>query len=177
LLPFRDQQQLHNVPGISDRALLRLGQAQAQAGQWDASRATFDALVQRFPQSIWVDEARYGVGWAWQNMKQLDNALAAYIEVTKRTSSELAAKAQLQIGLCRLEQKNYPEAIKALLVVPFTYDYPEQNALALCMAAQAYVELKQPAEAVKLWQQVVRNHPTSQWVKLAQQGLAGVKRE
>ena len=50
-----------------------------------------------------------------------------YSQVTARTADrDLAAKAQLQIGLCRLEQKRYLDAANAfLLVVPSTYDYPE----------------------------------------------------
>ena len=59
------------------------------------------------------------------------------------TATEIGAKAQLQIGLCRLEQKRYPEAATALLVVPFTYDYPEWNAVALVEAARTFGELKQ----------------------------------
>ena len=103
LAPFRDQPPLQNVPGVSDRALLRLGHAYAHLGQWDQSRQTLETLLQRFPQSPWVHEARYGIGWAWQNQKQYDQAVSAYTQVTNATVSEVAAKAQLQIGLCRLE--------------------------------------------------------------------------
>ena len=175
LLPFRDQGPFQNVPNLSDRALLRLGHAFAQAGQWDQARTSFETLVQRFGQSPWVDEARYNLGFAWQTMKQLDQAVTNYAEVTRRTVSLLGAKAQLQLGLCRLEQKNFPEAAKNLLVVPYTYDYPELNATALCQAAQAYVGLNQPAEAAKLWQRVVKEHPNTEWAKAAEQGLAALQ--
>jgi len=175
LLPFRDLEPLRNVPGVSDRALLRLGYAYAQTGQWEAGRQTLDALVQRYPQSPWVHEARYGVGWAWQNLKQYDNAVAAYAEVTRRTAAEAAARAQLQIGLCRMEQKRFPEAAQALLAVPFTYDYPECQGQALCEAARAYVEMKQPAEAAKLLERVVKDFPKSPWAQVARQRLTEIK--
>lgn len=63
LLPFRDHGPLQNLYGISDRALLRLGQAQAQLKQWEESRKSLEAVFGRFGQSRWVDEARYGAGW------------------------------------------------------------------------------------------------------------------
>src|SRR5205085_1838045 len=129
---FRDQPQFHNVPGVSDRALLRLGHALAHLGQWDASRQAHEALAGRFNTSPWIHEARYGIGWALQSQKQYDQAVNYYQLVTAATATETAAKAQLQIGLCRLEQKRYAEAVSALLVVPFTFDYPELNAVALC---------------------------------------------
>jgi tetratricopeptide (TPR) repeat protein len=175
LQPFRDKDTLRHVPDISDRALLRLGHAQAQAGQWDASRQTLDALVQRFAQSPWVNEARYGIGWSFQQQKNYDAAIGAYGEAVKRTASEVAARSQLQIGLCRLEQKRYPEAVTALLAVPFTYDYPQWNAPAWCEAGRAYMELQQRDDAVKAWKRVVQETPSSPWAKIAQERLAAVK--
>ena len=84
-----------------------------------------------------MHEARYGIGWAQQNQGQYDEAVNAYNQVTDAVATELAAQAQLNIGLCRLAQKRYADAATALLVVPFTYDYPELSALALLEAARA----------------------------------------
>jgi TolA-binding protein len=131
--------------------------------------------VQRFPHSPWGNEARYGIGWAWQNLKQHDNAVAAYSEVTRRTTAEVAARAQVQIGLCRLEQKRFPEAAQALMVVPLTYDYPEWQGQALCEAARAYVEMNQRTEAVKLLQRVVKDFSKSTWAQVAQKRLTEIK--
>jgi len=170
-LPFRDQGPLQSIAGLSDRVLLRLGHAFALAAQWDQSRQTHDTLLQRFPQSIWRQEARYGIGWAWQNQKQFDNAVNAYQEVIKETVAEIAAKAQYQSALCRLEQKRLPEAASALLVVPFTYDYPEWSAVALLEASRVFLEMKQPEQAVRLLQKIRRDYPNTEWSKQAEQRL------
>lgn len=175
LVPFRDQGPLQNVPGLSDRALLRLGHAFAQAQRWDESRQACETLVNRFPNSPWLHEGRFGIGWAWQHQNQHDNACNNYVEVTRRSAAEVAARAQLQIGLCRLAQKRYPEAAKELLVVPYTYDYPEHSAAALCEAGQAYLEQKQAGEAAKLWQGVVKDFAASKWAETAKQRLAAPK--
>jgi len=175
LLPFRDDDKLRNVTGVSDRALLRLGHAFAQSSQWDASRQTLEALVQRYPQSLWIDEARYAIGWAWQNQKNFDNAVAAFTEVTKRTAAEVAAKAQFQIGLCRIEQKRHDDAVNALLAVAYTYAYPEWTAAARCEAARAHMEMNKPKEAASQWQQVLNDHPKSPWAEVARKGLGGIK--
>lgn len=172
LAPFRDQQPFQNLPGISDRGLLRLGHALSLAGQWDQSRQAFEILLQRFPNSPLAAEARYGIGWCWQNQKQYDQAVHHYAQVVLMTAAEVAARAQLQMGLCRLEQKRLPEAANALLVVPFTYDYPELSALALCEASRVFVEMKQPQQAAKLLERVIKDHPQSQWAEVARQRLA-----
>lgn len=175
LIVFRDQQPFQNLPGLTDRALLRLGHAYAHLKQWDQSRQAHEQVVGRFGNSPWANEARYGIGWAWQNLKQLDNAVGAYSQVTTATATETGARAQLQIGLCRLEQKRFAEASAALLIVPYTFDYPELNAVALVEAARAVAELKQRDQAIKLLERVLRDHPESKWAEVARDRLAALK--
>jgi TolA-binding protein len=174
---FRDRGEFQQVSGVSDKALLRLGHALAQLKQWEPSRQAHEALAGRFPNSAWAHEARYGIGWAWQNLKQYDAAVSAYAQVVAGTTTELAARAQVQIGLCRIEQKRYAEAATALLVVPFTYDYPEWSAVALCEAARCFAEQKQTDQAARLLERVVRDHGSSEWAAVAKQRLAALKRD
>lgn len=163
---FRDIDALKNLPNLTDRALLRLGAACAGAGQWDQSRQALQTLVDRFGQSPWYDEAKFNIGLAYQNQKQYDQAISTYAEVTRRTAAECAAKAQLNTGLCKLEQKKADEAVKALLAVPYTYDYPEWSAAAWYHAARAYDEAKQPDEAAKCRARLVQDYPNSSWAKM-----------
>jgi len=176
LVLFRDNPQYQNLPSVTDRALLRLGHALAQLNQWDPSLQAHQLVLQRFPNSSWVHEARYGTGWAYQNKKDYENAVNWYTQVASNTATELGAKAQLEIGLCRLEQKRYPEAAAALLVVPFTYDYPELSAAALVEAARCYTELKQKDQAEKLLHRVLKDHPKSKWAEAARERLEALKK-
>ena len=99
----------------------------------------------------------------------------AYAEVTRGTAAQVAAQSQLQMGRCRLLQKRFPEAAKDLLVVPYTYEYAEPSAEALCEAGQAHWEMKQTAEAAKLWQAVTRDYASSRWAEQARQRLSTVQ--
>lgn len=175
LLPFRDDDKLRNFPGISDRALLRLGHAYSQAFQWDQGRQVLETLTQRYGQSPWIDDARYGIGWARQKQKDFDGAVGAYTEVTKRHTAELGGKAQLQIGLCRLEQKRYDEAVKALQAVIFTYPFPDLVAPARCELARAQLGLKKMEEARQGWEQVMNDYPQSPWADVARKHLSEIK--
>jgi TolA-binding protein len=168
---FTSQPPLQNIPGLTDRALLRLGHAWANMQNWEESRRALERLVGAFPGSAWADDARYGIGWALQNQKQYDPAVAQYQQVVNRTATLIGAKAQLQTGLCRLEQKKYQEAANALLVVPFTYDYPEVSAAALVEAARAFTELKQNDQAMRLLERVLRDHANSPWAEAARERL------
>ena len=123
----------------------------------------------------WVNDALYGMGRAWQSLKQFDNAVNAYVQVTRRTVSEVAAQAQLQMGICRLEQQRFAEALPALLAVPYSYDYPECSAAAWCEAGRAAIGLKQNDEAARCWRRVIQDHPNSPWAKIARERLAEIK--
>lgn len=175
LLPFRDNEVFRSAAMTSDRAVLRLGQAYAQLNQWDPSRQSLEAMVQRFPYSPWANEARYGIGLALQNQKNYDQAVNAYTQVVNNTGTEVAAKAQLQIGLCRMEQKRPKDALPAFLAVAYTYDYPELTAWSLCEAARAQLDLQQKEAARKLLQKVLKDNPSGRWNENAQKLLASIK--
>jgi tetratricopeptide (TPR) repeat protein len=175
LATFRDQGPLQNLPGLTDRALLRLGYALGQLNQWDPSRQAYEQVVKRFANGPWADDARYGIAWAYQNMGQYDNAVNGYNQLAGTAATELAARAQLNIGLCRLQQKRYAEASSALLVVPFTYDYPQLSALSLVEAARALAENKQRDQAIKLLERVVREHPNTEYAEVSRKRLQELK--
>jgi TolA-binding protein len=175
LTVFRDQGPFQNVPGLSDRALLRLGFAYALTKAWDPSRQAYERLVAVFPNSPWVDDARYGIAWSLQQQKNYDAAVNVYSQVTGRTLSELAARAQLQIGLCRMEQKRYADAINALLVIPFTYDYPELKAAARFEAAKAHAELRQNDLAMRQLEIILQEFPGTPWAEAAKERMATLK--
>jgi len=175
LKPFQSDNRLRTVGDITERALLRLGQAHAELKQWDASRQAFAALLQANRNSPWRAEAMYGMAWALHVQKRYDEAVKAYAGVTRETVGEPAARAQYQIGRCRIAQQKYDEAIEALLVVPLTYGYPEWSAAARCEAARACTLMKETARAARLYRQVVREHPGSQWAQVAREGLHGIE--
>lgn len=172
LAMFRDKGELHNIPQVSDRALLRLGYALGLEKKWVPSQQAYELLVNRFGGSSWVHEARYGIGWAMQNAGQYDPAVNWYQQVINGTTSEVAAKAHLQIGLCRMEQKRYGDAVASLLIVPFTFDYPDLSAAALTEAARALTADNKPEQAQKLLQKVVKDFPNTEWAKAAQEKLS-----
>lgn len=173
---FRDKGEYHNTP-VSDRAMLRLGQSLAAAKQWEPARAAFETTVGRYGNSPFVPEARYGWGWTLQNQSKFDEAIGQYQQVINATTAEVAARAQTQIGLCKLAQKKYSEAAAALMLVPYTYDYPEIGYAAVLEAARAYEEDKQPEQAAKILAKLAKDAPAgSEWAKAAKARLEKEKK-
>ena len=115
------------------------------------------------------------MGWALQQQKNFDGAVNMYNQVATRSVRDIAARAQTQIGLCRLEQKRFDEAASAFLKVPATYDYPELSAAALLEAARAYHEGDQKDQAVRVLQRVISDFPDTPFAAAAKAKLAEKK--
>ena len=178
LAPFRDKPEFHNIGGISDRAMLRLGLALIVAKNPEAGRQTLETMLGRFgPGNPYASEARFGFAQALQAQGKFDDAIKGFEHVIASTQSDVAAKAQLQIGQCRMAQKKFGDAASAFLVVPYTYDYPELANAAALEAARAFEEDKKPDQAAKLLNKLIKDNPAeSEWHKAAKERLGKLKK-
>lgn len=168
---FRDAPQFQNVPGLTDLALLRLGQAYAFNNEPGQSAQAYQKLLGSFPNTPWIDEARFGLAWVLQKQGSLEDAGALYKAVVDRTAAEIAARAMLQIGLIRMEQKRHHEAALAFLTVPNTYGFAEQSAAALLLAADAFREAGLRDQMIGTLQRAMNEYPNSAFAAEAKQRL------
>ncbi len=177
LVIFRDNGAFHNIPGVSDRALLRLGHALLALKQWEPAKQAFDTLVGRYGNNnTWAIDARYGTGVAFQNQGQFDQAVTAYVQVTQMTQDERAGRARLQIGECRAKQSKWADAGKEFQTVYYGFDIPELKYTAMLEHSRVLIEEKKPDEAAKLLDKVVKDAPKdSEWTKAAQERLEKLK--
>lgn len=176
LSPFRDQPQLRGSGEIAERALLRLGQAFAEQNKFEESRQAYELQLQRFPNGMLANDARYGMAYALQKMNRHDEAAQVYGEITKRTAAEVAARAMLQTGRVRFEQKRYADAVKAYAAVAYTYDYPELSAAAWYESGKAYAELKQAEDEMRALERLLNDYPKSALAAAAAKRLSEIKK-
>ena len=177
LVIFRDNGAFHNVPGVSDRALLRLGHALLALKQWEPARQSFETLVGRYGNNNpWAVDARYGIGVAFQNQNRFDDAVNAYAQVIQMTQDERAGRARLQIGECRAKQNKWADAGKEFQTVYYNYEIPDLKFSAMLEHARVLIEEKKPDDAIKLLERVVKDAPKdSEWTKAAQERLEKLK--
>jgi TolA-binding protein len=174
---FRDVPQFQELFGLSDRALLRIGHAHTLLKHWDAARQTFDLHSKRYPNSKWAPEARFGLGWANEQLGQNEPAAVAYnLAATSASLAEVGAKAQIRLGVCRMVQKRYKDAADAFLAVPGKYGYDQWNAIALLEAGDAYAHLRQLAQARTVLERLIAEYPESPAAKTARERLPKLQR-
>jgi len=176
---FRDNGAFHNIPGVSDRALLRLGHAYMQLQRWDSARQAFQTTLDRYgTASPWAVEARFGIGHTLQNQGRYDEAVNAYLQVVQSTQDDRAARARLHIGACRAKQSRWTDAGKEFQTVYTTFNMPDLKFPAMLEHARVLVEDNKPEDAIKLFERVIRDAPKdSEWVMIATDRLEKLKKK
>ncbi len=161
LAVFRDKPEFHNRDNVSDRALVRLGQAHLALKQLDPARRSFDALIQRFgAANPLAADARYGLGLASAAENKHDDAIKAFEAVAAATTREVGAQAQVQIGVSRIAQKKYAAAAAGLLAVPYANEaFPAVGHAARLEAARALALDNKPAEAAAVLKKLIADVP------------------
>jgi len=102
------------------RLIKALFQAQDYRGVITAARK----LIEEYPESDYVDEGLYEMGWAHYNLEEYLQAIEAFEQLAARNSADYRIdRAQFQIGKSYFEQMKYPEARRALGSLVSKYDF------------------------------------------------------
>jgi TolA-binding protein len=156
-------------------ALLKLGEVRAEAGDANAALQAHSEFLQKYPQNEFAYRARFGVGWAHEQLKHYDEARKAYQQTIDSTNTETAARAQFQIGETYFTEGKFEEAVAALLAVEDVYAYPKWSAKALLEAGRAFEQLKQTDRAKRQYDQVLQKYKDAPEAALAQDRLKALQ--
>lgn len=157
-----------------DSAYLRLGDALASLQRWTESERTYAEYLERFADREQWFAAQFGLGWALENQRKYDDAVVAYEKVIARHQGPTAARAQFQIGECRLSQRRLEDAVREFLKVDILYAYPEWTAAAVFEAGRCLEELNKAEEAGGQFRRVVEGHAGTWWAELASKRLSAL---
>jgi outer membrane protein assembly factor BamD len=122
--------------------LLKQGQEQYKARHWGKAKKSFQNLIETYPTSSMMADARYYKGMCLYQQQAYDDAIVEFRLVTSRyPASQWADDSQLQIGLCdlkkapaiQLDQNMTKQALLDLYTV--IDDYPDSDRLADVYAA------------------------------------------
>lgn len=160
---------------MSVASQLRLGEANTALGNWAAAEEAFERFAREHPTHASIAAARFGVGWARENLARHDEAIAAYRQVVDAANgAAIAARAQFQIGECLFARKQLEAAAAELLKVDILYAHAEWSAAALYEAGRCFEQLGKPVEAREQFKAVRARFGDSRWAALADERLKNV---
>ncbi|MEJ2633724.1 MAG: tetratricopeptide repeat protein [Calditrichia bacterium] len=122
-----------------------------------------------------VPGSRIELARIYSDQKKIEDAQNLLNQVIKDRNDELAAEAQKVLGDVYFNAGNYNEALTSYLRVKYVYQaYPGWVARALYAAGNTYEKLGQPAEAKKVYQEIVDKFPTEKISDKAKERLAAL---
>jgi TolA-binding protein len=149
-----------NAKEIRESSLIRLGEMQNLVGKFSDAAGTYGQFQGEFPTSKWIQQARFGAGWAGENQKQYDWAIGEYRKViAERATDEISARAQFQIGECLFALKRFDEAVQELNRVDVNYKIPAWSGKALFEIGRAQESKGDNEAAVVQYRAVMERFP------------------
>jgi TolA-binding protein len=166
----------HRTDPARESALLRLGECLAELQRFEDSAKAYASYLKDYPDAAHTFQARFGTGWAFENLGRHEQAIEAYRQVVAAHKGVTAARAQFQIGECLFAQDRHQDAVTEFLKVDILYAYPEWSAAALHEAGRCFEELAQLPQARDQYQQVVQRFAESRWAAAAAKRLEAMPR-
>lgn len=152
----------------ADVELALVGEAEChnELRDFTKARELLLAAVEKHPEGKHRERAGFGLGWANEHLGRFDEAIERYRGVSG-SGSEIAARAQFQIGQCLAAQKKYADAIVEFLQVPARYRFPSWSARATLQVAGCFEALENWSQARKHYREVASTWPDAAEAKLA----------
>lgn len=128
-------------PLQGDYSLYQQAFVQGLQKDYKGKVASLNTLVDRFPQSAYVDDALYERGRAYVQMEQNGQAVSSFKELADRfPESVLSRKAASEIGMLYYQDDRFDEAIAAYKLVIEKYPGSEEARVASRDLKNIYIE-------------------------------------
>jgi len=174
---FQSAVKAQNNKDVHESALLRVGEMQGILKQWPESVATYRNFQRLFPESKWIQRARFGAGWAFENNKEYQNAVGEYRKVVedKQVKDDLAARSQFQIGECMFAMKEYDRALQELVRVQANYSFKDWSAKALLEMGRVLETKGDKPAAIAQFKEVIQKYPGHEAAVVAKERMDALR--
>ena len=143
---------------LVDWALSYLGDAQLARKKYQDAVVNFQRLLDEFPKSETLDDARYGLARALEKTNRVDEALKAFEAVAAQPNGVHAAKALDHIGRIHFSSRNYKLAARSYQAIAERFPSKSQAILARLNGAASMYRIGDYEGAIKLLEGVPADH-------------------
>lgn len=93
-----------------------MGEVYLKMKNYDLAQKQYQELIQTYPQSAYLPQAYYSLGWSFFDQKKYAEAKDIFQQlVTKFPKSQLSEDASLKIAQCFYDLADYPKALKTFM--------------------------------------------------------------
>ena len=106
---------------VRELILLHGGQSAAQQKKWKAAIEWYDELSTRFPATVYLPQAFYEKGFAYQQLGDPNRAVKFFAQVANNYRNEVAARSRFMMGEIYFGNRQFADAIPEFQRVMFGY--------------------------------------------------------
>jgi TolA-binding protein len=160
-------------PELSFSAWKNLGSVQQQLEQWNDAAATWQRLVETYPERDGIVEVLFDLGFCYNQAGKNELAYDVYSRIPDvATSEEQQGRAHYWAGMSLKNIGRYDEAIREFLRVPYLKTGGMWGVTSKLEAASCCEAKGDLAQAKTIYESVLSaNGPASDWGKVASDGL------
>ena len=165
------------IPKISasDKAqeiLYLKGIAELNSGNQEAAYNTFSEIIKYYDKTLFSAKSKIELGKMELDAGRYPNAEILFGEVAQNRTDDIGAQAQYYLGATLFEEKQYEDAISALVRVRTVYaSYDEWFIKSLLKLGDCYVQIKDKKNAREMYRAVAKRHPNDEYGKEAKSKL------
>ncbi|MBM3214864.1 tetratricopeptide repeat protein [Candidatus Poribacteria bacterium] len=158
-------------PEAAAKARYDIGVAQVNLQNYAAASSTFEALISRFGESEWVDDARYMLAWTYYLRENYAKANEAFDELLRRhATSPLVPESILYRANGYFKRNQYTDAIREYVRVRDGYPNAETTVgnrkiqireQAQYQIGESYYNLRDYATAIRSYRELQALYPSS----------------
>lgn len=149
---------------LAESVLMRLGETQALTGRQKEAGKTYENFLSRFRESKWTRNARFGLGFALENIDKPSEAIREYAKLLEGDSKKIdlwTVRAQFQTGECYFNMKKYDQAIARFVHLEIDKSfrkYPSWQAKSILEIGRVLLAQSKREEAMQRFKDIL-NHP------------------
>lgn len=163
-LYFEQQKEIYPESGdFIDMAVIQKAAAESSQGKYQDALATFQQYLKDKPNGPVAvrAQAQFGIGGAYRDLQQWDDAIAAFNKVVSDYAGEqsLASAARMWVGFCLAQKGAFAEA--APILEAYARDNPGSDlaSTALFTLAQSQMGMGDEAAGLATFQKVADDYP------------------
>ena len=158
---------------------MRLAETQALTGEHSEAATSYQAFLERFPESRWTRNARFGFAFATENSGDPTTALSEYSTILDEPKTDLwTVRSRFQTGSCHAELKKFDQAVVEFVKVEISYpQYPQWQAQAVLEIGRVLLAQKKVARARERFEEVISRFEKEEAAATARELLASTAEE
>ena len=163
---------------LEETIQLRLAETQANSAMHQEAVTSYRKFLENYKDSKWINNAKFGLGFALENVGNHEEAIKEYDKLIATKSAEVdwIVRCHFQIGECHFNMQNYSLAIKSFSKVEKEFTkHPAWQSKSVLEIGRVLIAQGNKDEAIKKFQSVLKTYGKEKAALVARQYIQEIR--